>query len=110
MCTYLKNMEGYKLQDLKKESRSRAGTREYKEAKVKDDKETSELKELMEITSYEEEVTIVAVPLAIKSPYSYAGEKKFPLAPLTLSKMLEKKLIIDYKSEMAYHLLKFIMK
>ncbi|GJT37758.1 hypothetical protein Tco_0937623 [Tanacetum coccineum] len=37
-------------------------------------------------------------------------EKKYPLAPLTLSMMLEKKLIIDYESEMAYHLLKFIMK
>ncbi|GKF03311.1 hypothetical protein Tco_0030234, partial [Tanacetum coccineum] len=37
-------------------------------------------------------------------------EKKYPLAPLTLSMMLEKKLIIDYKSEMAYQLLKFIMK
>ncbi|GJX75652.1 hypothetical protein Tco_0322463 [Tanacetum coccineum] len=29
-------------------------------------------------------------------------EKKYPLAPLTLSMMLEKKLIIDYESEMAY--------
>ncbi|GKB52106.1 hypothetical protein Tco_0902859 [Tanacetum coccineum] len=37
-------------------------------------------------------------------------EKKYPLAPLTLSMMLEKKLIIDYESKMAYQLLKFIMK
>ncbi|GJW74864.1 hypothetical protein Tco_0134234 [Tanacetum coccineum] len=37
-------------------------------------------------------------------------EKKYPLAPLTLSMMLEKKLIIDYESEMAYQLLKFIIK
>ncbi|GKC30234.1 hypothetical protein Tco_1037528, partial [Tanacetum coccineum] len=37
-------------------------------------------------------------------------EKKYPLAPLTLSLMLEKKLIIDYESEMAYQLLKFIIK
>ncbi|GJT23473.1 hypothetical protein Tco_0893410 [Tanacetum coccineum] len=37
-------------------------------------------------------------------------EKKYPLAPLTLSMMLEKKLMIDYESEMAYQLLKFIMK
>ncbi|GJS00718.1 hypothetical protein Tco_0317226 [Tanacetum coccineum] len=37
-------------------------------------------------------------------------EKKYPLAPLTLSMMLEKKLIIDYESEMAYQLLKFILK
>ncbi|GKA30578.1 hypothetical protein Tco_0716883 [Tanacetum coccineum] len=37
-------------------------------------------------------------------------EKKYPLAPLTLSMMLEKKLKIDYESEMAYQLLKFIIK
>ncbi|GJV77477.1 hypothetical protein Tco_1509061 [Tanacetum coccineum] len=36
-------------------------------------------------------------------------EKKYPLAPLTLSMMLEKKLNIDYESEMAYQLLKFIV-
>ncbi|GJZ21038.1 retrovirus-related pol polyprotein from transposon TNT 1-94 [Tanacetum coccineum] len=37
-------------------------------------------------------------------------EKKYTLAPLTLSMMLEKKLMIDYESEMAYQLLKFIIK
>ncbi|GKB97937.1 ribonuclease H-like domain-containing protein [Tanacetum coccineum] len=37
-------------------------------------------------------------------------EKKYPLAPLTLSMMLENKLKIDYESEMAYQLLKFIIK
>ncbi|GKD73449.1 hypothetical protein Tco_1331731 [Tanacetum coccineum] len=37
-------------------------------------------------------------------------EKKYPLAPLTLSMMLEKKLIIDYESKLAYQLLKFIIK
>ncbi|GJT70532.1 putative reverse transcriptase domain-containing protein [Tanacetum coccineum] len=37
-------------------------------------------------------------------------EMKYPLSPLTFSMMLEKKLIIDYESEMAYQLLKFIMK
>ncbi|GJR85365.1 hypothetical protein Tco_0209376 [Tanacetum coccineum] len=37
-------------------------------------------------------------------------EKKYPCTPSTLSMMLEKKLIIDYESEMAYQLLKFIMK
>ncbi|GKE55850.1 hypothetical protein Tco_1495035, partial [Tanacetum coccineum] len=37
-------------------------------------------------------------------------EKKYPLAPLTLSMMLEKKLTIDYESEMAYQLHKFIIK
>ncbi|GJX53873.1 hypothetical protein Tco_0282242 [Tanacetum coccineum] len=33
-------------------------------------------------------------------------EKKYPLTPLTLSLMLEKKLIIEYESEMAYQLVK----
>ncbi|GJY49039.1 hypothetical protein Tco_0438995 [Tanacetum coccineum] len=37
-------------------------------------------------------------------------EKKYPLTPLTLSQMLEKKLSIDYESEMAYQLIKSIKK
>ncbi|GKC43143.1 hypothetical protein Tco_1060865 [Tanacetum coccineum] len=255
MCNYLKNMEGYKLKDLKlKEFDSiqemfdrafkrvntfedfrtelvegkekRAGTEliqeNAKKQKVEDDKETTELKQLMKIIPDEEEVAIDAIPLAVKSPsivgwkiykegrksyyqimradgksqmymffsqmlksfdredledlyklvkakyestkpvedldlllwgdlktmfephvedkvwrnqqaykvldwklYDSCGvhslrmqhmqiymlvEKKYPLAPLTLSMMLEKKLNIDYESEMAYQLLKFIIK
>ncbi|GJR51717.1 putative ribonuclease H-like domain-containing protein [Tanacetum coccineum] len=199
MCTYLKNMEGYKLKDLKlkeldsiQEMFDKAFKRITKKPKVGDDKETAELKQLMKIIPDEEEVAIDAIPLAVKSP-SIAGwkiynegrksyyqiiradgksqmymifsqmlksfdredledlyklvkakykstrlvedldlllwgdlkamfephvedkiymlvEKKYPLAPLTLLMMLEKKLIIDYESEMAYQLLKFIMK
>ncbi|GJW01385.1 hypothetical protein Tco_1556636 [Tanacetum coccineum] len=37
-------------------------------------------------------------------------EKKYPLTPPTLSMMLDKKLQIDYESEMAYQLCKLIMK
>ncbi|GKE29464.1 hypothetical protein Tco_1444848 [Tanacetum coccineum] len=37
-------------------------------------------------------------------------EKNYPLAPFILSMMLEKKLMIDYESKMAYQLLKFIIK
>ncbi|GJZ08460.1 hypothetical protein Tco_0542743 [Tanacetum coccineum] len=37
-------------------------------------------------------------------------EKKYPLTPPTLSMMLEKKLQIDYESEMAYQLCKLIIK
>ncbi|GJR21936.1 reverse transcriptase domain-containing protein [Tanacetum coccineum] len=37
-------------------------------------------------------------------------EKKYPLTPPTLSMMLEKKLQIDYESEMAYQLCELIMK
>ncbi|GKA40737.1 hypothetical protein Tco_0733330 [Tanacetum coccineum] len=203
MCTYLKNMEGYKLKDLKfKEFDSiqemfnrafkrvntfedfrtelvegkekRAGTEliqeNAKKQKVEDDKETAELKQFLEIIPDEEEVTIDAIPLAVKHDledlyklvkakyestrpvedlnlllwgdlkimfephvedevwmnqqeykvldwklYDSCGvhslrmqhmqiymlvEKKYPLAPLTLSMVLEKKLIIDYESEM----------
>nr|GEW86404.1 UBN2 domain-containing protein [Tanacetum cinerariifolium] len=37
-------------------------------------------------------------------------EKKYPLTPPTLSMILEKKLIVEYESEMAYQLLRFIRK
>ncbi|GJR12334.1 putative ribonuclease H-like domain-containing protein [Tanacetum coccineum] len=255
MCSYLKNMEGYMLKDLKlkefdsikkmfnisfkrvntfedfrtelvRGKEKRAGTdliqENAKKQKVEDDKETTELKQCLEIIPDEEEVTIDAITLAVKST-SIVGwkiykegrkssyqimradgksqmymifshmlksfnredledlyklvkakykstrpvedldlllwgdlktmfephvedkiwrnqqdykvldwklydscrvhslrmqhmqiymlvEKKYPLAPLTLSMMLEKKLIIDYESEMAYQLLKFIIK
>ncbi|GJW70127.1 hypothetical protein Tco_0127044 [Tanacetum coccineum] len=163
-----------------------------KKQKVEDDKETAEIKQLMNIIPDEEEVATDAIPLAVRCPSivdwkihkegrkSYYQiiradgksqmhmffsqmlksfdredledfyklvkakyestrpvedldlllwgdlktmfephvedeiymlvEKKYPLAPLTLSMMLEKKLMIDYESEMAYQLLKFIMK
>ncbi|GJU50010.1 hypothetical protein Tco_1219565 [Tanacetum coccineum] len=81
MCTYLKNMEGYKLKDLKskgfdsiQEMFDRAFKRlDYTESsivvqKVDDDKETTKLKQCMEIIPDEEEVTIDAIPLAVKSP------------------------------------------
>ncbi|GJR15545.1 ribonuclease H-like domain-containing protein [Tanacetum coccineum] len=101
MCTYLKNMEGYKLKDLKSKGfdsiqemfdrafkrvntfedfrtelvegkEKRAGTELAQEItkkqKVEDDKETTEIKKLMEIIPDEEEVAIDAIPLAVKSP------------------------------------------
>ncbi|GKD67758.1 hypothetical protein Tco_1321848 [Tanacetum coccineum] len=228
MCTYLKNIEGYKLKDLKSKGfdaiqemfdkafkrvntfedfitklvegkEKRAGEElmqeNVKKQKVDDDKETTKLKQCLEIIPDEEEVTIDAIPLAVKSPRivdwkihkegkkSYYQiiradgksqmymvfshmlksfdkeylkdlyklvkarygsirlvesmdyllwndmkimfephvkdesmqiymlvEKKYPLTPPTLSMMLEKKLQIDYESEMAYQLCKLIMK
>ncbi|GKE41939.1 hypothetical protein Tco_1469223, partial [Tanacetum coccineum] len=101
MCTYLKNMKGYKLNDLKyKEFDSiqkmfdrafqRVNTFEdfrtelvegkdkkagieliqenTKKQKVDDDKETTELKQCLEIIPDEEEVAIDAISLAVKSP------------------------------------------
>nr|GEX71146.1 putative ribonuclease H-like domain-containing protein [Tanacetum cinerariifolium] len=100
MCTYLKNVEGKKLKDLKNKSFNsiqkmfdrafkrvntfvdfktelvesslkRAGEELIQEStkkqKVEDDKETVELKQLMEIIPDEEEVATDAVPLDIKS-------------------------------------------
>ncbi|GJU26134.1 hypothetical protein Tco_1164755 [Tanacetum coccineum] len=39
-----------------------------KKQKVEDDKETTKLKQLMKIIPDEEEVTVDAIPLAVKSP------------------------------------------
>ncbi|GJV84544.1 hypothetical protein Tco_1524442 [Tanacetum coccineum] len=101
MCTYLKNMEGYKLKDLKSKGfdyiqemfdrafkrvntfedfrtelvegkEKRAGEEliqgSSRKQKVEDDKETVELKQCLEIIPNEEEVTIDAIPLDVKSP------------------------------------------
>ncbi|GJZ71947.1 hypothetical protein Tco_0635798 [Tanacetum coccineum] len=100
MYTYLKNMEGKKLKDLKNKSfdsiqkmfdrafkrvntfvdfrsdlvegsSKRAGEELIQESSKKqnadDDKETTELKQCMEIIPDEEDVTIDAIPLAVKS-------------------------------------------
>ncbi|GJW59134.1 hypothetical protein Tco_0105865, partial [Tanacetum coccineum] len=65
MCTYLKNMEGYKLNDLKlkdfdsiQEIFDRAFKRITKKQKVEDDKETTKLKQCLEIIPDEEEMPI----------------------------------------------------
>ncbi|GKB99939.1 hypothetical protein Tco_0986076 [Tanacetum coccineum] len=136
MYTYLKNMEGYKLNDLKvgggqrKESRNRAGTRDYKEAtRPVEDLDLllcGDLKIMFEphaedkVWKNQQEYKVLNWKL-----YDSCGvhslmmqhvqiymlvEKKYPLTPSTLSMMLENKLIIDYESKMAYQLLKFIMK
>nr|GEU61456.1 hypothetical protein [Tanacetum cinerariifolium] len=79
MCTYLKNMEGKKLKDLKNKSFdsihkmfdkafNRLTQESAKKQKVDDDKEIAELKQLMKIILDEEEVAIDAIPLAVKSP------------------------------------------
>nr|GEU92782.1 hypothetical protein [Tanacetum cinerariifolium] len=100
MCTYLNNMKGYTLKQLKSfefdkiqemfdkdfkrintfkdfrtelvQGKEKRAEEELikgstKKQKVKDDKETAELKQLMEIIPYKEEVAIDAIPLAVKS-------------------------------------------
>ncbi|GKA17030.1 hypothetical protein Tco_0696867 [Tanacetum coccineum] len=77
ICTYLKNMAGWKPKDLKTKSFAnvqelfdKAMKREpSKKQEVDDDKETEELKQCMEIISNDgDDVTIKAIPLSTKSP------------------------------------------
>ncbi|GJR16085.1 hypothetical protein Tco_0798737 [Tanacetum coccineum] len=73
-----------------------------KKQNMEDDKETIELKKLMEIIP-DEEVAIDAIPLAIKSLriIYMLVEKKYPLKPPTITDMLNKKLqgrIVGIKS------------
>ncbi|GKB78279.1 hypothetical protein Tco_0945174 [Tanacetum coccineum] len=68
MCTYLKNMKGYKLQYLKLKGVGGRQRKESRMQKVEDDKEIAEIKKLMEIIPDEEEVAIDVIPLAVKSP------------------------------------------
>ncbi|GJT59624.1 hypothetical protein Tco_1003157 [Tanacetum coccineum] len=70
MCTYLKNMEGWKPKDLKNKSIANIHKLFDKAMKrVDNDKETEELKQFMEIiTDDGEDVSIEAIPLSTKSP------------------------------------------
>ncbi|GKF09953.1 hypothetical protein Tco_0044177 [Tanacetum coccineum] len=66
--------------ELVKGKEKRAGTELIQEIikkkKVEDDKETTELKQLMEIILDKEEVAIDAIPLAVKSPNLYVGREE----------------------------------
>nr|GFA50254.1 ribonuclease H-like domain-containing protein [Tanacetum cinerariifolium] len=69
MCTYLKNVKGKKLKDLKNKSFEfiqKMFDRVFN--RVDDDKETAELKQLMKIIPDEEDIAIDAIPLVVKSP------------------------------------------
>ncbi|GJW30894.1 hypothetical protein Tco_0047769 [Tanacetum coccineum] len=160
MCTYLKNMEGKKLKDLKNKSFNsiqKMVGRAFKRKKVDEDKDTAKLQSLMKVTPDEEEVAIDVVPLAtnqmlksfdredledlyklVKARYGSTipvesmdyllwndlkttfephsmqiymlVETRYPLTPPTITDMLNKKLQVDYFSEMAYQLLKLLTK
>nr|GEV22153.1 hypothetical protein [Tanacetum cinerariifolium] len=69
MCTYLKNVEGKKLKDLKNKSFNSIQNmfdRAFNRQKVDDDKEIAELKELIEIIPDKEEVAIDSITLVVK--------------------------------------------
>ncbi|GKF60956.1 hypothetical protein Tco_0177742 [Tanacetum coccineum] len=77
MCTYLKNMEGKKLLDLKNKSfdyiqklfdRALNRQESTKKQKVDKDKITTKLQNLIEVIPDEEDVANDAIPLATKSP------------------------------------------
>ncbi|GJY13958.1 putative ribonuclease H-like domain-containing protein [Tanacetum coccineum] len=87
MCTYLKNMAGWKPKDLK--NKSFANIQELfdkamkrvntfiamdielvkgSEQKIDDDQERAELQSLMKVIPYEEEIAVDIIPLATKPP------------------------------------------
>ncbi|GKA45077.1 hypothetical protein Tco_0737873 [Tanacetum coccineum] len=73
MCTYLKNMAGWKPRDLKRKTELVEGTEmeeisKKAEQTVDDDQESTKMKELMKIVPDEEEVAVDAIPLATKPP------------------------------------------
>ncbi|GKA01044.1 hypothetical protein Tco_0673709 [Tanacetum coccineum] len=171
MCTYLKNMEGYKLSDLKLkgfDSIQEMFDRAFKRVNTFEDFRTELMKKSHMLKSFDREdletlYKLVKAKYKSTRPvedldlvlwndlktmfkphvedeiwklqqrykilswklYDSCGvhflrmqsmqiymlvEKKYPLTPPTLSMMLEKKLQIDYESEMAYQLCKLIIK
>nr|GEX25034.1 hypothetical protein [Tanacetum cinerariifolium] len=77
MCNYLKNMEGYKLKDLKLKEFDRIQKmfdRAFRRQKVEDNKEKAKLKQLMETVPDYEEVAFDAIPLAVKTPRIINGK------------------------------------
>ncbi|GKE22534.1 uncharacterized mitochondrial protein-like protein, partial [Tanacetum coccineum] len=79
MCTYLKNMEGWKPKDLKNKSFNSIQNlfdkamktleqESIKKQKVDEDKDIVELNSLMEVLPDEDEVAVDAIPLATKPP------------------------------------------
>nr|GEW90056.1 putative reverse transcriptase domain-containing protein [Tanacetum cinerariifolium] len=69
MCTYLKNMKGKKLTDLKNKTELvEESSKKAEVEKIDDDKDTTELKQLVKIIRDEEGVAIDAIPFAVKPP------------------------------------------
>ncbi|GKE30710.1 hypothetical protein Tco_1446094 [Tanacetum coccineum] len=71
MCTYLKNMKGWKPKDLKNksfDSIQKLFDKAMKKQKVDEDKETAKRKSLMEVIPDEEEVAVDVIPLATNPP------------------------------------------
>ncbi|GJV35615.1 putative ribonuclease H-like domain-containing protein [Tanacetum coccineum] len=132
MSTYLKNMAGYKHNQLKNkifDDIQKLFDKEMKRVNIfVDMDETTELRSLVEVIPNEEEVAIDAIPLATKPPSimlkNFDREDLETLWKLVKAKhgstrpeegyesvlwdMLNRKLQADHWNEMCYHLLKFI--
>ncbi|GKA15874.1 hypothetical protein Tco_0695621 [Tanacetum coccineum] len=114
MCTYLKNMKGYKLNDLKLkefDSIQKMFDRAFKRMKkrefledlyklVKAKFKSTRLVEDLDLLLWGDLKTMFEPH--VEDEIHKLAEKKYPLIPSTLTMMLEKKLMIDYESEMAY--------
>nr|GEW38628.1 ribonuclease H-like domain-containing protein [Tanacetum cinerariifolium] len=116
MCTYLKNVEGKKLKDLKNKSFDsiqemfdRAFKRTMFEPHIEDDVwRKQQGYKVLEWKLYDSRGVH---SMRMQSMHIYMlVEKKYLLTPSTLTDMLNKKLQIHYQSEMAYQLLKLILK
>ncbi|GKD92181.1 hypothetical protein Tco_1372018, partial [Tanacetum coccineum] len=71
MCTYLKNMEGWKPKDLKNKYFANIQDlfdKAMNMQKMDDDQEAAKMKELIKIVLDEEEVAVDVIPLATKPP------------------------------------------
>ncbi|GKC21079.1 hypothetical protein Tco_1023229 [Tanacetum coccineum] len=120
MCTYLKNMEGWKPKSLKNKTElveEKLEQESSKKQKVEEDKESEELKQCLEIVPDDgDDVTIDATPLSIKYltisiPFYLLVEKIYPLTNHTLHQMFnDVKLQVDYECEMAFELLRLVKK
>ncbi|GJS89237.1 hypothetical protein Tco_0771873 [Tanacetum coccineum] len=102
-----KKLIGRKRAKDKKEQES------SKRQRVEDDKEEEELKKYFKLAK-EEEIAINAIPLATKVPIKVKygdlyNDTRYPLTPITITNMLNKKLQADQWNEMVYQLLKLMI-
>ncbi|GJW54719.1 hypothetical protein Tco_0098804 [Tanacetum coccineum] len=67
----------------------------FQQQKVEDEKETTEIKKLMEIIPGEEEVAIDAIPLAIKSPSTYVSHPSTEEVKAKLDKIIDNPILLD---------------
>nr|GEU94397.1 hypothetical protein [Tanacetum cinerariifolium] len=135
MCTYLKNMKGYTLKQLKSfefdriqemfnKAFRRVNTFEDFGTELVKGKEKRAGEELIQESTEKQKSTRPMEDLDlllwgglktmlephVEDKVYMLVEKTYPVTPPTLSMMLDKKLQIDYQSEMAYQLLKLIKK